>query len=37
MARRTRIGLDIGSTSVRAVELSGGAPAALVRAAQVAL
>ncbi|MEX2275646.1 MAG: type IV pilus assembly protein PilM [Actinomycetota bacterium] len=34
MPRRTRIGLDIGSTSVRAVEIAGGS---LVRAAQVAL
>ncbi|MEX0756181.1 MAG: type IV pilus assembly protein PilM [Actinomycetota bacterium] len=37
MPRRTRIGLDIGSTSVRAVELGGGNPPSLVRAAQVAL
>jgi type IV pilus assembly protein PilM len=34
---RTRIGLDIGSTAVRAVELSGGDPPTIVRAAQVPL
>jgi type IV pilus assembly protein PilM len=34
---RTRIGLDIGSTAVRAAELTEGSPPAVVRAAQVPL
>ncbi len=34
---RTRIGLDIGSTAVRAVEVAGGDPPTVVRAAQVPL
>ncbi len=34
---RTRIGVDIGSTAVRAAELSGGTPPKLVRMAQVPL
>jgi type IV pilus assembly protein PilM len=34
---RTRIGLDIGSTAVRAAELAEGAPPSVVRAAQVPL
>ena len=32
-----RIGLDIGSTAVRAVELAGGDPPAVIKAAQVPL
>src|ERR671922_51297 len=34
---RTRIGLDIGSTAVRAAELTEGTPPAVIRAAQVPL
>jgi type IV pilus assembly protein PilM len=34
---RTRIGLDVGSTAVRAAELSEGSPPTVVRAAQVPL
>src|ERR671925_2105427 len=34
---RTRIGLDIGSTAVRAAELTEGTPPSVVRAAQVPL
>lgn len=34
---KARVGLDIGSTAVRAAELSSGEPASLVRAAQVPL
>ncbi len=32
-----RIGLDIGSTAVRAIELAGGDPPTVVKAAQVPL